>query len=123
MFLFQVLNFCFTAGSVPVLLVVMGSMSSVAIVLMVVMLIIVYMKRSKKKPMPADVIPDASRGGDKLNELKNELRSKAYDVTDYAESNSDGLTLNLTQSPMPDVQMKGATLGVPLAGPVKLDDR
>lgn len=101
----------------------MGSMSSVAIVLMVVMLIIVYMKRSKKKPMPADVIPEASRGGDKLTELKNELRSKAYDVTDYAETGSDGLSLNLTQAPMPDVQMKGATLGMPLAGPVKLDDR
>ncbi|XP_017486262.1 PREDICTED: irregular chiasm C-roughest protein-like, partial [Rhagoletis zephyria] len=109
-------------GSVPVLLVVMGSLSSVAIVIMIVMLVIVYMKRSNKKPMPADVIPEASRGGDKLSDLKNELRSKAYDV-DYSEAGSDGLAINLTQTSMPDVQMKGATLGVPLAGPVKLDDR
>jgi len=72
--------------------------------------------------MPADVIPEASRGGDKLNELKSELRSKAYDV-EYSEAGGDGLAINLTQSPMPDVQMKGATLGVPLAGPVKFDER
>lgn len=113
----------FTAGSVPVLLVVMGSMSSVAIILMVVMLVIVYMKRSKKKPMPADVIPEASRGGDKLSDLKHEMRAKAYEAAEYSESTSDGLAINLTHSPMPDVQMKGATLGVPLAGPVKLDER
>ncbi|XP_065364987.1 irregular chiasm C-roughest protein [Calliphora vicina] len=110
-------------GSVPVLLVVMGSMSSVAIILMVVMLVIVYMKRSKKKPMPADVIPEASRGGDKLSDLKHEMRAKAYEAAEYSESTSDGLAINLTHSPMPDVQMKGATLGVPLAGPVKLDER
>ncbi|XP_058977676.1 irregular chiasm C-roughest protein isoform X2 [Musca domestica] len=110
-------------GSVPVLLVVMGSMSSVAIILMVVMLVIVYMKRNKKKPMPADVIPEASRGGDKLSDLKNEMRAKAYEAAEYTESSSDGLAINLTHSPMPDVQMKGATLGVPLAGPVKLDER
>uniref|UniRef100_W8BE24 Irregular chiasm C-roughest protein n=1 Tax=Ceratitis capitata TaxID=7213 RepID=W8BE24_CERCA len=109
-------------GSVPILLVVMGSLSSVAIVIMIVMLVIVYMKRTNKKPMPADVIPEASRGGDKLSGLKHELRAKAYDV-DYSEAGSDGLAINLTQTPMPDVQMKGATLGVPLAGPVKLDDR
>ncbi|XP_017018141.1 irregular chiasm C-roughest protein [Drosophila kikkawai] len=111
------------AGSIPVLLVVMGSMFSVAIILMIVMIIIVYRKRrSRKKPMPADVIPEASRGGDKLNELKSELRSKAYDV-EYSEAGGDGLAINLNQSPMPDVQMKGATLGVPLAGPVKFDER
>ncbi|TMW50115.1 hypothetical protein DOY81_004798 [Sarcophaga bullata] len=110
-------------GSVPVLLVVMGSMASVAIILMVVMLVIVYMKRSKKKPMPADVIPEASRGGDKLSDLKHEMRAKAYEAAEYSESTSDGLAINLTHSPMPDVQMKGATLGVPLAGPVKLDER
>uniref|UniRef100_A0A1I8PJC8 Ig-like domain-containing protein n=1 Tax=Stomoxys calcitrans TaxID=35570 RepID=A0A1I8PJC8_STOCA len=110
-------------GSVPVLLVVMGSMSSVAIIIMVVMLVIVYMKRSKKKPMPADVIPEASRGGDKLSDLKHEMRAKAYEAAEYSESTSDGLAINLTHSPMPDVQMKGATLGVPLAGPVKLDER
>ncbi|XP_053950749.1 irregular chiasm C-roughest protein [Anastrepha ludens] len=109
-------------GSVPILLVVMGSLSSVAIIIMIVMLVIVYMKRNNKKPMPADVIPEASRGGDKLSDLKHELRSKAYDV-DYSEAGSDGLAINLTHTPMPDVQMKGATLGVPLAGPVKLDDR
>ncbi|KAH8409132.1 hypothetical protein KR009_008502 [Drosophila setifemur] len=110
-------------GNIPVLLVVMGSMICVAIVLMIVMIIIVYRKRrSRKKPMPADVIPEASRGGDKLNELKSELRSKAYDV-DYSEAGADGLAINLQQSPMPDVQMKGATLGVPLAGPVKFDER
>ncbi|XP_017009136.2 irregular chiasm C-roughest protein [Drosophila takahashii] len=110
-------------GNIPVLLVVMGSMFCVAIVLMIVMIIIVYRKRrSRKKPMPADVIPEASRGGDKLNELKSELRSKAYDV-EYSEAGGDGLAINLTQSPMPDVQMKGATLGVPLAGPVKFDER
>ncbi|XP_018796592.1 PREDICTED: irregular chiasm C-roughest protein [Bactrocera latifrons] len=109
-------------GSVPILLVVMGSLSSVAIVIMIVMLVIVYMKRNNKKPIPADVIPEASRGGDKLSGLKHELRAKAYDV-DYSEAGSDGLAINLTQAPMPDVQMKGATLGVPLAGPVKLDDR
>lgn len=100
----------------------MGSLSSVAIVIMIVMLVIVYMKRNNKKPIPADVIPEASRGGDKLAGLKHELRVKAYDV-DYSEAGSDGLAINLTQAPMPDVQMKGATLGVPLAGPVKLDDR
>uniref|UniRef100_A0A1A9ZLV7 Ig-like domain-containing protein n=1 Tax=Glossina pallidipes TaxID=7398 RepID=A0A1A9ZLV7_GLOPL len=111
----------FLAGSVPVLLVVMGSMSSVAIIIMVVMLIIVYMRRNKKKPMPADVIPEASRGGDKLADLKSEMRAKAYEA-DYTDG-SDGLAINLTQAPMPDVQMKGATLGVPLAGPVKLDER
>lgn len=111
------------AGSIPVLLVVMGSMFSVAIILMIVMIIIVYRKRrSRKKPMPADVIPEASRGGDKLNELKSELRSKAYDV-EYSEAGGDGLAINLNQTPMPDVQMKGATLGVPLAGPVKFDER
>ncbi|KAL7745407.1 hypothetical protein ACLKA6_015419 [Drosophila palustris] len=110
-------------GSIPVLLVVMGSMSTVAIVLMIVMIVYVYRRRrSRKKPMPADVIPEASRGGDKLNELKSELRSKAYDV-EYSEAASDGLAINLTQTPMPDVQMKGATLGVPLAGPVKFDER
>ncbi|EDV30005.1 uncharacterized protein Dana_GF19598 [Drosophila ananassae] len=110
-------------GNIPVLLVVMGSMFSVAIILMIVMIIIVYRKRrSRKKPMPADVIPEASRGGDKLNELKSELRSKAYDV-EYSEAGGDGLAINLNQSPMPDVQMKGATLGVPLAGPVKFDER
>lgn len=110
-------------GNIPVLLVVMGSMFCVAIILMIVMIIIVYRKRrSRKKPMPADVIPEASRGGDKLNELKSELRSKAYDV-EYSEAGGDGLAINLTQSPMPDVQMKGATLGVPLAGPVKFDER
>lgn len=110
-------------GSIPVFLVVMGSMSTVAIVLMFVMIVYVYRKRrSRKKPMPADVIPEASRGGDKLNELKSELRSKAYDV-EYSEAGSDGLAINLTQTPMPDVQMKGATLGVPLAGPVKFDER
>ncbi|XP_030568360.1 irregular chiasm C-roughest protein [Drosophila novamexicana] len=110
-------------GSIPVPLVVMGSMSLVAIVLMVVMIVIVYRKRRRrKKPMPADVIPEASRGGDKLNELKSELRAKAYDV-EYSEAGSDGLAINLTQTPMPDVQMKGATLGVPLAGPVKFDER
>ncbi|XP_039499574.1 irregular chiasm C-roughest protein [Drosophila santomea] len=110
-------------GNIPVLLVVMGSMFCVAIILMVVMIIIVYRKRrSRKKPMPADVIPEASRGGDKLNELKSELRAKAYDV-EYSEAGGDGLAINLTQSPMPDVQMKGATLGVPLAGPVKFDER
>ncbi|XP_030386564.1 irregular chiasm C-roughest protein [Scaptodrosophila lebanonensis] len=109
-------------GSIPVLIVVMGSMSLVAIVLMVVMTVIVYRKRSRKKPMPADVIPEASRGGDKLNELKSELRAKAYDV-EYSEAGSDGLAINLTHTPMPDVQIKGATLGVPLAGPVKFDER
>ncbi|XP_043069156.1 irregular chiasm C-roughest protein [Drosophila bipectinata] len=110
-------------GNIPVLLVVMGSTFSVAIILMIVMIIIVYRKRrSRKKPMPADVIPEASRGGDKLNELKSELRSKAYDV-EYSEAGGDGLAINLNQSPMPDVQMKGATLGVPLAGPVKFDER
>ncbi|KAH8291688.1 hypothetical protein KR018_005602 [Drosophila ironensis] len=110
-------------GNIPVLLVVMGSMFSVAIILMIVMIIVVYRKRrSRKKPMPADVIPEASRGGDKLNELKSELRSKAYDV-EYSEAGSDGLAINLNQAPMPDVQMKGATLGVPLAGPVKFDER
>ncbi|ALC48823.1 kirre [Drosophila busckii] len=111
-------------SSVPVLLVVMGSIASVAIVLMVVMIVVVYRKRrSRKKPMPADVIPEASRGGDKLNELKSELRAKAYDV-EYSEASSDGLAINLTRSPpMPDVQMKSGTLGVPLAGPVKFDER
>ncbi|XP_026846211.1 irregular chiasm C-roughest protein isoform X1 [Drosophila persimilis] len=110
-------------GNIPVLLVVMGSMFSVAIVLMIVMIVVVYRKRrNRKKPMPADVIPEASRGGDKLNELKSELRSKAYDV-EYSEAGSEGLAITLNQSPMPDVQMKGATLGVPLAGPVKFDER
>ncbi|XP_062141422.1 irregular chiasm C-roughest protein [Drosophila sulfurigaster albostrigata] len=110
-------------GSIPVVLVVLGSISTVAIVLLIVMIVIVYGKRrSRKKPMPADVIPEASRGGDKLNELKSELRSKAYDV-EYSEAGNDGLAINLTQTPMPDVQMKGATLGVPLAGPVKFDER
>lgn len=73
--------------------------------------------------MPADVIPEASRGGDKLSDLKNEMRAKAYEAAEYSESTSDGLAINLTHSPMPDVQMKSGTLGVPLAGPVKLDER
>lgn len=88
---------------------------------MVVMLVIVYTRRNRKKPMPADVIPEASRGGDKLSDLKNELRTKAYEAN-YNDS-SDGLAINLTQAPMPDIQIKGATLGVPLAGPVKLDEK
>uniref|UniRef100_A0A1A9WGC4 Ig-like domain-containing protein n=1 Tax=Glossina brevipalpis TaxID=37001 RepID=A0A1A9WGC4_9MUSC len=108
-------------GSVPVLLVVMGSMSSVAIIIMVVMLIIVYTRRNKKKQMPADIIPEASRSGDKLADLKSEMRTKSYEA-DYTDG-SDGLAINLAQAPMPDVQMKGATLGVPLAGPVKFDER
>ncbi|KAH8416396.1 hypothetical protein KR222_001578 [Zaprionus bogoriensis] len=109
-------------GSISVLLVGLGSISLVGFILSVVMVVIVYRRlRSRKKPMPADVIPEASRGGDKLNELKSELRAKAYDV-EYSEAGSDGLAINLTQTPMPDVQMKGATLGVPLAGPVKFDD-
>lgn len=109
-------------GSISVLLVGLGSVSLVGFILSVVIVVIVYRRlRSRKKPMPADVIPEASRGGDKLNELKSELRSKAYDV-EYSEAGSDGLAINLTHTPMPDVQMKGATLGVPLAGPVKFDD-
>lgn len=109
-------------GSISVLLVGLGSVSLVGFILSVVIVVIVYRRlRSRKKPMPADVIPEASRGGDKLNELKGELRSKAYDV-EYSEAGSDGLAINLTHTPMPDVQMKGATLGVPLAGPVKFDD-
>lgn len=109
-------------GSISVLLVGVGSVSLVGFILSVIMVVFAYRHlRSRKKPMPADVIPEASRGGDKLNELKSELRAKAYDV-EYSEAGSDGLAINLTHTPMPDVQMKGATLGVPLAGPVKFDD-
>ncbi|XP_017054972.1 irregular chiasm C-roughest protein [Drosophila ficusphila] len=108
--------------SIPLFLVVMGAVFCVALVLMVVMVVVVYRKRrSRKKPMPADVIPEASRGGDKLTELKGELRAKAFDA-DYSEA-GDGLAISLAPAPLPDVQMKGATLGVPLAGPVKFDER
>jgi len=89
---------------------------------MVVMIVIVYLKRSRKKPANANALPDASQGVDKLSDFKHELRSKAFDSA-YSEGSSDGLAINLTQTPLPDVQIKSATLGVPLAGPVKLDER
>ncbi|XP_055913065.1 irregular chiasm C-roughest protein [Eupeodes corollae] len=108
--------------SIPYFLVVMGSVSSVAIILMVAMLIVVYLKRSKKKPLPADVIPEG-RVNDKLNDMKTDIRSAGYDV-DYSEtcSGSESLAINLTSAPMPDIATKGGTLGVPLAGPVKLSN-
>lgn len=117
-----IINLQQEAGGINVILVGVGSLSLVGFILSVIMVVFAYRHlRSRKKPMPADVIPEASRGGDKLNELKSELRAKAYDV-EYSEAGSDGLAINLTHTPMPDVQMKGATLGVPLAGPVKFDD-
>lgn len=90
---------------------------------MVVMLAIVYLKRSRKKPIPADVIPDASRGVDKLSDLKHEMRTKAYEADYNADSGSDRLAINLTHSPMPDVQIKSSNLGVPLTAAVKREDR
>ncbi|XP_037938622.1 irregular chiasm C-roughest protein [Teleopsis dalmanni] len=106
-------------GTFPILLIIMGAMSSVAVVLMIVMLIVVIVKRNRKKTKQSDILPEASVRNDKLSDLKIELRSKSYD-SEYSESGTAGRTINVTQ--IPDVQIKSSTLGVPLAGPVKLDE-
>ncbi|XP_043866054.1 irregular chiasm C-roughest protein [Drosophila mojavensis] len=118
-----VINLVPEQDSLSISLVLIGPMALILVIVsIIVMMIVCRKRRSRKKPMPADVIPEASRGGDKLTELKSELRAKAYDV-EYSEAGNEPLAINLTQTPMPDVQMKGATLGVPLAGPVKFDER
>lgn len=41
-------------------MIVVGSVSSVAVLLMVVMLFVLYFRKGKKKLPPADVIPEVS---------------------------------------------------------------
>lgn len=46
------------AESVPLLMVVVGAVSLLAIIMMIIMIMVIYLKRGKRKLPPADVIPD-----------------------------------------------------------------
>ncbi|XP_063704901.1 irregular chiasm C-roughest protein [Culicoides brevitarsis] len=117
--------------SVPLLMVVVGAVSLLAIVMMVIMIMVIYLKRGKRKLPPADVIPDhhISEKGYKESDRSSNISDLKIDRDhEYSEtcSGTDSIATRLAMNILGSTGGSGAGSnqggggGVPLAGPVKI---